>query len=89
MKLIIFAYLASASCIRKTTEVERISSKLEYRYRYGYVWLVHCDLPPPLLPPSLLQLVASLGKQYIVWQEIFDNGLKVSHMYGCRIVTEA
>lgn len=26
---------------------------------------------------SLLQLVASLGKQYIVWQEIFDNGLKV------------
>ena len=28
--------------------------------------------------PSLLQLIASMGKQYIVWQEIFDNGLTVS-----------
>ena len=45
--------------------------------------LIHCDTHPPSspLPPSLLNLVASLGKQYIVWQEIFDNGLKVSHMY--------
>ena len=26
---------------------------------------------------SLLELIGSIGKQYIVWQEIFDNGLKV------------
>lgn len=26
---------------------------------------------------TLLELIASLNKQYIVWQEIFDNGLKV------------
>jgi len=26
---------------------------------------------------TLLQLIASMGKQYIVWQEIFDNGLTV------------
>ena len=26
---------------------------------------------------SLLDLVARLNKQYIVWQEIFDNGLEV------------
>ena len=36
--------------------------------------------PPPSPLPSLLQLVASLGKQYIVWQEIFDNGLQVLFM---------
>ena len=26
---------------------------------------------------SLIDLVNSLGKSYVVWQEIFDNGLKV------------
>lgn len=25
----------------------------------------------------MLELIASIGKQYIVWQEIFDNGLQV------------
>ena len=35
-----------------------------------WVWFV--------LGCRLLELVASLGKKYIVWQEIFDNKVEVS-----------
>ena len=28
---------------------------------------------------SLIDLVNKLNKSYVVWQEIFDNGLKVDH----------
>ena len=28
---------------------------------------------------SLIDLVNKLNKSYVVWQEIFDNGLKVYH----------
>ena len=31
-----------------------------------------------LLSFSLLELVGNIGKSYVVWQEIFDNGLDVN-----------
>ena len=32
---------------------------------------------PIFAPCSLLELVENIGKSYVVWQEILDNGLKI------------
>ena len=47
----------------------------------GHVYAYYTVISPLSSLLSLLQLVASLGKQYIVWQEIFDNGLQVLFMW--------
>ena len=35
---------------------------------------------------SILDLVGAIGKSYVVWEEIFDNGLKVQSLQHCCTV---
>ena len=34
---------------------------------------------------SILSTVGDLGKSYVVWEEIFDNGLKVQALHHCVV----
>ena len=38
-----------------------------------------------LFSASVLSTVGDLGKSYVVWEEIFDNGLKVQALHGCVV----
>ena len=46
-------------------------------YMYMYMYSQECNALRDIDLCRLLELVANLDKQYIVWQEIFDNGLNV------------
>ena len=60
---------------------EYYENKLVDRILYVSIML----LAPPIHPPhcnSLLDLVGAINKSYVVWQEIFDNGLKVNRRFS-------
>ena len=53
---------------------------------YACVWISVYHIVFFSISASLLSMVGDIGKSYVVWEEIFDNGLKVqSRLQLCGV----
>ena len=53
---------------------------------YACVWISVDHIVFFFTSASLLNMVGEMGKSYVVWEEIFDNGLKVqSRLQLCGV----